>query len=74
MPTTRLSPKRLVTAVDPTAMLDYYESLRGAGRPCWFIRSGIQGPKRTSICATPRAAWREAGKRMHEQFLLGGGN
>jgi hypothetical protein len=64
----RLTSKQIVKCADPTARVDFYESLRGSDRPCWFIRSGFQGPIRSEICASPRAAWRDAAGRALEQF------
>jgi hypothetical protein len=55
-----LTPKQHVLIADPDAHLDYYEVLRGAGKPCWFIRRGLQGNPYTLICGSPRAAWKAA--------------
>lgn len=55
-----LTAKQHVLLADPEARLDFYESLRGSGRPCWFIRHGFQGLPYTDLCATPRAAWAAA--------------
>jgi hypothetical protein len=54
------TPKQHVRLADPQAMLDFYELLRGANKPCWFIRHGLQGDAYTPICASPRAAWKSA--------------
>jgi hypothetical protein len=55
-----LTPKQHVRFAEPKTTLDYYESLRRAGKPCWFIRHGLQGEAYTPICASPRAAWKSA--------------
>jgi hypothetical protein len=55
-----MTPKQTVKAIEPTARIDYYESLMAVGRPCYFIRVGQQGKKLSAICATPREAWRDA--------------
>jgi hypothetical protein len=56
--------KEHVLMADPTCLVDYYETLRGVGKPCYYVRSGLQGPPRSSICASPRAAWADAAKRL----------
>jgi hypothetical protein len=55
-----VTPKQIVKSAEPKAMLDYYELLRGADKPCWFIRKGIQGHALSDICASPKAAWKNA--------------
>lgn len=52
--------RQIVLAAEPDAQLDYYELLRGQGKPCWFIRRGIQGEPLSAICASPQAAWKSA--------------
>lgn len=56
----KLTPKQFVLFAELACTLDYYECLRRAGRPCWFIRHGLQGGAYTEICASPRAAWKAA--------------
>jgi hypothetical protein len=63
--------KKLVLLGLPGAKLDYYESLRGSGRPCWFVREGLQGEAYTPICGTPRAAWKAAFAYIRECMLAG---
>lgn len=65
----KLTPKQLVLSADPNAHLDYYESLRGAGRPCWFIRRGLQGSPYTEICGSPKAAWNSAWGHFREAIF-----
>jgi len=60
----KLTNKQTVLLADHTARADYYELLRGQGEPCWFIRSGMQGPIRSAICATPRKAWEDSAARL----------
>ena len=55
-----LTNKQLVKHHEPKATLDYYESLRNSGKPCWFIRDGLQGAAYTGICKSPKVAWKEA--------------
>ena len=64
----KLTPRQHVLLADPDARLDYYESLRGSGKPCWFIRHGFQGLPYTEICDSPRKAWREAHERLRNSF------
>jgi hypothetical protein len=52
--------KQTVLAAEPKAVLDYYESLRRAGKPCWFIRLGLQGRPLSGICASPKSAWKNS--------------
>jgi hypothetical protein len=52
--------KQTVIHAEPKAILDYYELLRGQGKPCWFIRCGPQGRLLSAICASPKAAWKDA--------------
>jgi hypothetical protein len=54
------TPKQYVLLAEPKARSDYYESLRKAGRPCWFIRIGYQDRPLSAICASPRKAWANA--------------
>jgi hypothetical protein len=54
------TPKQTVLMAEPRARCDFYESLRGAGKPCWFIRIGYQGRALSDISASPRAAWRNS--------------
>jgi hypothetical protein len=56
--------KEAVLVADPTCIVDYYELLRAKDEPCWFIRSGLQGPIRSAICPSPRAAWADAANRL----------
>jgi hypothetical protein len=63
-----LTPKQIILTADPKARLDFYELLRGEGKPCWFIRSDWQGAQRSKICASPRAAWRDAADRFLQTF------
>jgi hypothetical protein len=60
--------KQIIKTADPSARLDYYEFKRGLGQPCWFIRSGFQGPARSAICASPKLAWKDAADRFRKQF------
>lgn len=63
----KLTPKQQVLRHYPQAILDYYESMRGRGIPCWFIRPSIQGfPPIGGICASPRAAWKDCATRVLE--------
>ena len=52
--------KRLVRLMQPGAMLDYYPYLQALGTPCYYIRTGPQGPPISAVCPTPRAAWEDA--------------
>lgn len=47
-------------------MLDYYEVMRRMGKPCWFIRCGIQGRPLSGICASPKAAWKDSADSFKE--------
>ena len=62
--TKHFTPKQHVLMAEPTATLDFYECLRGAGDPCWFIRTGLQGTPLSVVCASPRAAWAWAYKAL----------
>lgn len=62
--------KEMILTADPTAICDYYELLRGAGKPCWYIRSGLCGPIRSAICASPRAAWKESADRFRKDCIV----
>lgn len=55
-----LTPKQHVLLAEPQAKLDYYETLRRANIPCWFIRIGRQGAPLSEIAENPRAAWLSA--------------
>jgi hypothetical protein len=55
-----MTPRETILAVIPDAQLDCYECLRGWGKPCWFIRHGLQGEALSGICASPKAAWKNA--------------
>ena len=57
---TPITAKMHVVMAEPTARLDFYECLRGAGKPCWFIRVGQQGAALSDICGSPRGAWKNA--------------
>lgn len=63
-----LTPKRLLLLAEPRAKLDYYEILRRASQPCWFIRVGMQGPALSPISISPRAAWSSALAALHASF------
>jgi hypothetical protein len=63
--------KQLINFCAPKARLDYYESLRRAGKPCWFIRDGLQGKPYTDICASPRDAWKAAADSLRASCLSG---
>jgi hypothetical protein len=52
--------KQTIKTVEPTARVDFYETLRGNGKPCWFVRVGYQGPALSDICASPKLAWKNA--------------
>jgi hypothetical protein len=45
-------------------VLDYVESLRGTGQPCWFVGrgrvAGNTSPIPSGLHSTPRKAWRAA--------------
>jgi hypothetical protein len=58
--------KEMILTAEPKATLDYYESLRGAGKPCWFIRVGFQGRPLSGICASPKAAWKDSADSFKE--------
>jgi hypothetical protein len=60
----KVTNKQTVLLADSTARADYYELLRGQGKPCWFIRSGMQGSIRSDICASPREAWKDSAERL----------
>jgi len=62
--------KQVILLADPTAICDYYELLRGLGKPCWFIRSGPSGPVLSAICSSPRAAWKDAADRFRQQLRV----
>ena len=62
----KFTPKQSVLAADPDATLDFYELLRGMGKPCRFIRRGLQGAAYSGICASPRAAWKSAHNGLME--------
>lgn len=64
-----LTDKQIVLLAAPDAHADYYELLRGQGRPCWFIREGMQGVIRSTICASPRAAWKDAANRLRAALV-----
>jgi hypothetical protein len=72
MAKSNLTPKQRVLIADPLMMLDYYEALRCAGKPCWFIRKGIQGPAYSGICTSPRAAWKDAYDSLLAAIKLAG--
>ncbi len=56
--------KELVLAHARYARLDYYESLRNSGRPCWFIRDGMQGGAYSDIHRSAKAAWKDAANSL----------
>jgi hypothetical protein len=60
--------KQTIKCADPKAILDYYESLRASGKPCWFIRCGLQGPPISAICATPKLAWKDSADSFRAFF------
>jgi hypothetical protein len=62
------TPKQLVLLFAPKATLDYYEVLRGARKPCWFIREGLQGVPMSPICKSPQHAWRAAYVEMRSHL------
>jgi hypothetical protein len=59
-----LTNRQAVLAVEETARLDFYESMRGADKPCWFIRRAFQGAPLSGICDSPRNAWRDAAEAV----------
>lgn len=59
-----MTPKAAVLASIPNARLDYYESLRAAGKPCWFIRVGQQGQPISEIVSCTWGAWKDAALRL----------
>lgn len=64
-----LTPKQCVLLADRSARLDYSELLRKNGKPCWFIRSGMQGPfLHEGLFSTPRAAWAAAYAEFRAQM------
>jgi hypothetical protein len=63
-----MSNKEMILAAEPKAILDHYESLRGTGKPCWYIRVGLQGEHLSDICATPREAWQNAADHFRASF------
>jgi hypothetical protein len=72
MAKSKLTPKQRMLIADSLLMLDYYELLRSAGKPCWFIRRGMQGPAYSPICASPRAAWQAAYDSLLDAIKLAG--
>lgn len=62
------TPKQMVMLAEPNARCDFYELLRGAGKPCWFIRVGWQGIPISGISTTPRQAWKSAYKSLLASF------
>jgi hypothetical protein len=66
--------KETVQATVPLAVVDYYESLRGAGQPCWFIRESFpSGNPISEICASPKAAWKDAAQKIATWKLVNPG-
>jgi len=63
-----MTPKQIVKAAEPNASLDYYENLRAAGQPCWYIRLGLQGRSLSDICSSPRAAWKNSAESLAESL------
>lgn len=64
-----MTPRQAVRMAEPKAMVDYYETLKSAGKPCYFVRANIQGPALSDICASPRAAWKNAFDGLTASFL-----
>ena len=52
--------KRLVRQIYREAMLDYYEPLKAAGMPHWYVRLSPTGPPISAVTPTPRTAWESA--------------
>src|ERR1700738_3592289 len=67
-PRMNMTNKQQVLSAEPKATLDFYELLRKQGRPCWFIRHGLQSNAYTFICKSPRAAWKAAADSLRESL------